>query len=105
MTTTSPMLQAIDLPRVNLDVMTLEELEAHAKCVLDTIGALNEYINSPARKSSNAKLNAMRQALKLRTHMARVRDLLNALTAAAAMVAGQSVGAGNLAPGSPRFGF
>lgn len=105
MTTTSPMLQAIDLPRVNLDVMTLEELEAHAKCVLDTIGALNEYINSPAPKSGIAKLNAIRQAAKLRTHMARVRDLLNALTAAAAMVAVQSAGAGILAPGSPRCGF
>ena len=34
---TSPMLQAIDLTRVNVDAMLLEELEAHTKEVLDTI--------------------------------------------------------------------
>ena len=46
--TTSPMLHAIDLTRVNVDSMTLEELQAHANDVLDTIGAMNEYVNSPA---------------------------------------------------------
>ena len=37
----SPMLEAIDLIRVNIDALTLEELEAHAKAVLDVIGGLN----------------------------------------------------------------
>lgn len=105
MTTTSPMIQAIDLTRVNLDAMNLEELETHAKSVLDTIGALNEYINSHARKSCNAKVNAIRKSLKLRTHMAHVRDLLTAMTAAAAMVDAQSSGAEKLEQGSRRFGI
>ncbi len=46
----SPMLQAIDLMRVNIDALNLEDLEAHAQQVLDTLGGLNEYTNSPAPK-------------------------------------------------------
>ena len=46
-TSPSPMLKAVDLLRVNIDALDLEELEAHAVQVLDTIGALNDYINSP----------------------------------------------------------
>lgn len=72
--TNSPMLQAIDLIRVNVDALTLEDLQAHANDVLDTIGALNEYLNSPGPKSANARLNGLRLANKLRTHMAHVRD-------------------------------
>ena len=81
------MLQAIDLMRVNIDSMILEDLEAHAQQVLDTLGGLNQYTNSPAFKSGNAKRNALHQARKLRPHMARVRDLINAHQLAAAMVA------------------
>jgi|SRR5450830_1793926 len=104
--TISPMLQAIDLTRVNVDAMTLEELEAHAKDVLDTIGALNEYINSPAPKSANAKLNGLRLANKLRLHMAHVRDLINAHQAAVALVgAAQAAGSTNLAQGAKPFGL
>ena len=102
---TSPMLKAIDLTRVNVDAMTLEELEAHAKDVLDTIGALNEYLNSPAPKSANARLNGLRLANKLRLHMAHVRDLINAHQAAVALAgAAQAAGSGNLAQGPKFFG-
>jgi hypothetical protein len=103
--TTSTMLQAIDLTRVNVDAMTLEELQAHAMDVLDTIGALNECINSPAPKSANAKLNVLRLANKLRLHMAHVRDLINAYQAAVALVgAAQAAGSANLAQGATVFG-
>ena len=95
------MLQAIDLVRVDIDAMTLEDLEAHAEQVLDALGGLNEYTNSPAPKSSNAKRSAMHQARKLRLHMARVRDLINARKLAAVMVATmQAAGSANLAPGA-----
>ena len=105
MTTTSPELQAIDLTRVNVDAMTLEELQAHAKGVLDTIGALNEYLNSPAPKSANAKTNGRLLAKKLRTQMAHVRDLINAHQAAVALVgAAQAAGSANLAQGAKVFG-
>lgn len=100
-----PMLQAIDLTRVNVDAMLLEELEAHAREVLDTIGALNEYINSPAPKSFVAKLNGLLLASKLCTHMANMRDLINANTAVAAQLAGmQSAGSATGLAGAPPCG-
>lgn len=74
----SPMVKAIDLTRVNLDKLYFQDLEAHAADVLDTIAALNDYMNSNAPKSANARLNAKQLARKLCLHMARVRDLINA---------------------------
>ena len=104
--TNSPMLQAIDLIRVNVDALTLEDLQAHANDVLDTIGALNEYLNSPGPKSANARLNGLRLANKLRLHMAHVRDLINAHQAAVALVgAAQAAGSTNLAQGAKPFGL
>lgn len=103
--TTSPELQAIDLTRVNVDAMTLEELQAHANGVLDTIGALNEYLNSPAPKSANAKLNGRMLAKKLRMQMAHVRDLINAHQAAVALVgAAQAAGSAEGLAGAPSSG-
>ena len=103
--TASPMLQSIDFIRVNVDAMLLEDLEAHAREVLDTIGAMNEYINSPAPKSANSKLNGLRLAEKLRLHMARVRDLIRAHQAALALVgAAQAAGSTNLAQVAKPFG-
>jgi len=102
---TSPMLQAVDLTRVNVDSMPLSDLQAHAVAVMDTIAALNEYLNSPAPKSANAKLNGRTLARKLRLHMARIRDLINAYQAAAALVgAAQQTGAANLAQGAKLAG-
>ena len=101
----SPMLQAIDLRHVNIDALNLEDLEAHAQQVLDTLGGLNEYTNSPAPKSANAKRNALHQARKLRLHMARVRDLINAYKLAAALVATmQAAGSVSLAPSAKALG-
>ena len=94
----SPMLQAIDLVRVNIDAMTLEDLEAHAQQVLDALGGLNEYTNSPAPKSANAKRNALHLARKLRLHMVRVRDLINAHKLAAVAATMQAAGSASLAP-------
>ena len=65
--------------------MLLDDLLAHARQVLDTIGAMNRYLNCPAPKSSVAKLNGLRLANKPRLHMARVRDLIDAHTAATAL--------------------
>jgi len=87
------MVVAIDLVRVNVDALQLDDLQAHAVQVLDTIAALNDYINRPNPKSSNALHNAMLLVRKLVQHMAHVRDLINAYTAAAAMVASGSAGA------------
>lgn len=101
----SPMVVAIDLMRVNVNALMFDDLQAHAAQVLDTIGALNEYINSPRPKSSNALRNAMLLARKLAMHMAHVRDLINAHTAAAALVgAAQATGAASLPQGAKPFG-
>ena len=101
----SPMLEAIDLVRVNVDSLDLDELEAHAQQVLDTIGALNEYINGPSRKSANALRNALNLARKLRLHMARVRDLINARKLAATVATVQASGSANLAQGTRPLGL
>jgi ABC-type transporter Mla subunit MlaD len=101
----SPMVIAIDLVRVNVNAMQLDDLQDHAAQVLDTIGALNDYINSPAPKSANALRNAMTLLRKLAMHMAHVRDLINAHTAAAALVgAAQATGAASLPQGAKPFG-
>ena len=84
----SPELHAIDLVRADIDAMALQDLEDHAVDVLDTIAALNDYINGGLPKSHDALLNAMRQNRKLCLHMARVRDLIQARKAAYAMVQG-----------------
>jgi hypothetical protein len=81
------MVVAIDLLRVNVDALQLDDLQAHSVQVLETIAALNDYINRPNPKSSNALHNAMLLVRKLVQHMAHVRDLINAHTAATAMVA------------------
>ena len=101
----SPMLLAIDLMRVNIDAMDLEELEAHAVEVLDTLAGLNDYPNSASFKSANARRNALHQSRKLRLHMARVRDLINARKLAAAMMATkETAGSANPTPSVPRSG-
>ena len=72
----SPMLKSIDLIRVEVEQLCLTDLEVHAVEVIDTIAALNAYINGPQHKSHNALVNAQNLSRKLRTHMARVRDLI-----------------------------
>jgi hypothetical protein len=98
----SPMLAAIDLMRLDVDAMSLDDLEAHAQHVLDTLAGLNDYINSPGFKSADGLRNALRQAKKLILHMARVRDLIQAHKLAAVVAANaQAASAASLSPPSP----
>ena len=102
----SPMVVAIDLVRVNVNAMQPADLQAHAVMVLDTIGALNDYINRPCPKSSNSLHNAMLLVRKLAMHMAHVRDLINAYTAAAAMAMPvQTAGSAAGVVGAPQGGM
>ena len=82
----SSMLQAVDLVRMNVDQMGLLDLEAHAATVLDTIAALNAYINSGSHKSQGTSLNALRRVRNLCMHLARVRGLILAYQSARAVV-------------------
>jgi len=101
----SPMLEATDLIRVSVDSMQLDDLTDHATQVLDTIAALNGYINSPGRKSSDLLRDAIRLAKKLSLHLCHVRDLINARKAAAALVhASNASGSANAVQGTHPFG-
>ncbi len=95
----SPMLQAIDLLRVDADALQLDDLYIHAKTVLATIAALNDYMNSTSPKSANALRNARMLAHKLSLHMARLRDLLQGKQSAMALT--QSHGSSGSQPLTP----
>lgn len=100
----SPMLKSIDLVRVDVEQLCLTDLEAHAVEVLDTLEALNAYINGPQHKSHNALVNAQNLSRKLRNHMARVRDLIQSRqSAVAVMQAMQSASTPSLS-GMPSMG-
>jgi len=47
----SPMVVAIDLMRINVNALLPDDLQDHAVRVLDTIGALNDYINTRIPKA------------------------------------------------------
>ena len=91
----TPMITAIDLIRTNVDSMQLEDLEHHAKQVLDTLASLNDYVNSLGIHSRSELNTALRRSEKLRLHMAHVRGLINAQMAAAAWIATAQQAAGN----------
>ena len=82
----SPMLKAIDLQRADLDQMAIQDLGDHAVATLDTIAALNDYINGGNRKSHDALLNALRLNRKLCSHMTRIRALMQVRQLAQAIV-------------------
>lgn len=74
----SPMLEAIDLVRVNLDALSDEELEEHAARV---VAVLLELTNAQAQAtwtSAIAAANIARLAKKLLAHLARVKELIEA---------------------------
>ena len=100
----SPMLKAIDLIRVDVEQLCLTDLEAHAVEVLDTIATLNAYINGPQHKSYNALVNAQNLSRKLRTHMARVRDLIQVRQSAVAMMQGMQSAIAPSLSGMPSLG-
>ena len=101
----SPMVHAIDLMRINVEELDLQDINAHAREVLDTIAALNDYINGPLHKSHNALLNAYQLNRKLCFHMARVRDWMQARQAASAMEqASNAVNTPSIPHGLPAMG-
>lgn len=101
----SPELRAIDLVRVNIDALPPDELSEHATQVLDTIAALNDFINKPGRKRADAVRNALRLVRMLGAHMARLRDLMQAHKSMQAVLhAMQSASAQHLPRTAPAFG-
>jgi hypothetical protein len=100
----SPMLKAIDLVRVNLDDMGLQDLQDHAADVLDTIAALNDFINGGLPKSHDSLLNALRLNRKLCLHLARLRDWVQARQSATAMAQAMPSASGPSLSGVPVMG-
>lgn len=82
----SPMLQAAELLRVNIDAMQLDDLLDHEQQVLESLAGLNDFINRSGRKSSDELRNAMRLSGKVMHHLAHLRDLIHARMAALAMM-------------------
>ena len=100
----SPMLMAVDLVRVDIEAMGLQDLEAHAAVVLSTIEELNEFINSVAPKSHDTLMNARQRSRNLCMHMARVRDLIQVRQSAAAMMQGMQSASAPSISGMPSLG-
>ena len=82
----SPMLQAAELLRVNIDAMQLDDLLDHERQVLESLAGLNDFINRSGRKSADELRNAMRLSGKLMHHLAHLRDLIQARKAALALM-------------------
>ena len=79
----SPMLEAIDLIRINIDALSDEELEEHAARV---VAILLELTNAQAEAiwtSAIAATNIARLAKKLLAHLARVKEAVEARQTAA----------------------
>jgi hypothetical protein len=101
-----PLIDAIDIPRIAIDTLSLDDLNSHYVLALETLAGLNEIINSHGYKSANEKQNPVRLARNLSLHLLRVRALIDAYKASASMFAkGQSSqatnapnGAGHLVP-------
>jgi hypothetical protein len=74
----SPMLEAIDLIRTNLDGMSDDELEDHAARVVAVLLELNNAQAQATWTSSIAAANIARLAKKLMAHLARVKELVEA---------------------------
>ena len=71
-----PMLDAIDLPRVIVDSMDLEELENHANHVVETISGIDAFIKTSHNMSAFEASNARNLYSKLKVHLARITDLI-----------------------------
>lgn len=74
----SPMLEAIDLIRANLDGMSDEELEDHAAHVVAVLQELNNAQAQATWTSAIAAANIARLVKKLLAHLARVKELIEA---------------------------
>lgn len=87
----SPMLEAIDLVRVNLDALSDEELEEHAARVVAVLLELTNAQTQATWTSAIASANIARLAKKLLAHLARVKELIEARQTEAAEDEGDPV--------------
>jgi len=82
----SEMLEAADLVILDIESMSLADLQDHADKVLDALNRLNQLICYPVDRSANTIISANRRTRKLRAHMNKVRGLIiarvNAIAAA-----------------------
>lgn len=81
----SPMIDASNLMRANVDAMQLDDLIDHERLVLESLAGLNDFINSPGHKGADEFRNARRLAGKVMHHMAHLRALIKARKAAMAL--------------------
>jgi hypothetical protein len=89
-------LRAIDLPRVNVDAMTDEELEVHRDGVVTTIQELDTILAGRPLRFDIARVIEGRRH-RLRLHFAHLQDVRNARQAVRAMTSflrSRSSGAG-----------
>ncbi len=78
-------LRAVDLPRVNLDALTDEEIDQHRDGVVSTIQELDTVLaGRPLRIDIARVIEGRRQRLRL--HLAHVLDVRNARQGARAML-------------------
>ena len=70
------MLDAVDLPRLNIECMDIDELAEHANQVMETINGVDNFILSASHMSANETINARRLLSKLKLHLSRVSDLI-----------------------------
>jgi hypothetical protein len=84
---TSPMIRAIDLMRINVHAMSLDELEELADEMFDTISDLNDYINRPGFRTADERRNAITQWSKLQEEVNYVASLIEGAKAVAACIA------------------
>lgn len=74
----SPMLEAIDLIRVNLDNLSDEQLEEHRERVVAVLLQLGNAQAQSEWTSAIASANIARLAKKLLAHLARVKEMIEA---------------------------
>lgn len=89
-------LRAIDLPRVNVDAMTDEELDVHRDGVVTTIQELDTILAGRPLRIDIARVIEGRRH-RLRLHMAHLQDVRNARQEVRAMtsfLSSRSSGAG-----------
>jgi len=72
--------------RVNIDGLEDDELAEHYQATLDALAELNDFMNSPARKSALELAGSKRLANKLSQQLAHMRDIMQARLSAQAML-------------------
>lgn len=81
----SPELLALDLIRLDVESMSLEDLDVHKRRVLDTISELGALLKSGVRGVMAQAIRSRKRKLQL--HVAFVQDVRNAKLAAQAQLA------------------